>query len=429
MAERKMVEEIKASTLLFIAVLSALMTVICNFFIFWLPAIASCTQNAGDLIPTPGVDLMGWPFVMILLIMVLSRIPAINKYLTRANIAYLYVTALAVSYFSSFDMPWGAGLSPILASLITSERTLQYVPEFITPPREVAQILVEGTGSITAIPWDALFPTVIWYFLLVALFGGMSIGVASIFRREWVDVELLPFPQVTIAYSSMASLENLGKPEWPGKTTFIIGFLLGIVTAIPVSGVALFPWFPDIYSWRSNTCGPGCHWIAPPDVPWHLGIAKHAPLYALLLLVPVHYLFSIVFYVLVMEIAFFAAFYTGSYTGFLDIGFCGRHWCYPTPYSDPPLNLGAVNVGLTLGLFVITIIHSKGYIAETLKMAFGGSKDKTVEANEPLSYRTAWLILILSFVALMGLFMYSGTSPWVAFVLTLVGLVTWFTMM
>lgn len=118
-------------------------------------------------------------------------------------------------------------------------------------------MLVEGTGSITAIPWDALFPTVIWYFLLVALFGGMSIGVASIFRRQWVDIELLPFPQVTIAYSSMASLENLGKTGWPGRMPFILGFLLGILTAIPVSGAALFPWFPDIYSWRSNTCGPG----------------------------------------------------------------------------------------------------------------------------------------------------------------------------
>lgn len=124
MAEGKMAEEVKPSTLLSIAVLSAVMAVICNFFIFWLPAIASCTQNVGDLIPTPGVDLMGWPFVMILFIMALSRIPAVGRYLTRSNVAYLYVTALAVSYFASFDQPWGHGLAPILAT--SSPRSIRF---------------------------------------------------------------------------------------------------------------------------------------------------------------------------------------------------------------------------------------------------------------------------------------------------------------
>jgi len=69
-----------------------------------------------------------------------------------------------------------------------------YIPDFVSPPRDAINVLVAGTGSIGGIPWAQLFPSLIWRFLSFAIFIGISVGVSSIFRRQWMDVEMLPYP-------------------------------------------------------------------------------------------------------------------------------------------------------------------------------------------------------------------------------------------
>jgi len=422
---KEVVEKITATTLLIIAIITVLMTCLFNIFIFWLPPSAYCTQSVSVLIPTPGLDLLGWPFIIILLVALLRRVQFMRKYLNTMNITYLYIIALAVSCFSCFGNPWWWDIGLLLARVPTSEHITQYVPEFVAIPKDTAQLLIEGMGSITALPWHVLLPAVIWHSLLVALFAGVSVGLVSIFRREWVDVERLPFPQIAIAYASISSLENVGKREWFGRIPFIVGFLAGILTAIPLSGVTLFPWFPDLYGWRSNTCGPGCQQFGPPGQPWNLGLAKHPPLYALLLLVPFYELVSIVFYTLILEIALYVAWYSGYYTGIENMGFCGRNWCSPTPYGQPPLYFSAINVGAVLGIFVITIFLERQHIMNTLRVAFGKSSLLT-EKEEPMSYRTAWIIFSVCFILMILFFVYTGMSLWVSFVASLSGVVTWF---
>ncbi|MEM2612919.1 MAG: DUF6785 family protein [Nitrososphaerota archaeon] len=148
---------------------------------------------------------------------------------------------------------------------------------------------------------------------------------------------------------------------------------------------------------------------------------KNPPIYAVLLLVPLHFLFSIVFYTLVFEIMFFVAFYGfGYYTSMLQMGFCGRNWCAPTPYTDPPLRFFSINVGCVLGVFVITLFLQRKYIVETLKIAFRKS-DKLKE--EPMSYRSAWIMLLTSFIAMIIFFAYTGLSPWLSFAVILTGVV------
>ena len=202
-----------------------------------------------------------------------------RKYLTMTNVAYLYIATLAASYFSCFGNPWWWDIGLLLATVATPEYVMRYVPEFVAVPKDVAELLIAGTGDVGALPWHILFPAFLWHSLIVAIFAGVSIGLVSIFRREWVDVERLPFPQVAVVYASMSGLENIGKREWPGRLPFILGFITGILTGIPLSGITLFPWFPDVYGWRTATCGPGCYQFGPPGQPWNLGLAKHPPLY------------------------------------------------------------------------------------------------------------------------------------------------------
>jgi len=420
-------KSVSLSTLLIVCLLSVALTCFWDVFIVFLPAVAFCTQNVSFLIPTPGVDLMGGPFVMFLFIMVLMRIPFLRKNLNTENLVYLYVTALGVSYFASWQHPWTHDIGLVVTRTITPESYLRYVPDFVGAPREAADLLIAGAGSLGAIPWDVLFPGIIWRFLLVALFGGISMGFVGIFRRQWIDVERIPFPQVMLAHSCLVNVENSGKREWLQKKPFLIGLLAGIVLAVPLSASTLFPWFPDIYGWRTTTCGPGS-WQIASDTPWNLGIAKHPPLYALLLLVPLHSLFSVVIYTAILEILLFVSYYgLGAYTGIAGTAFCGKNWCPPnTPYAGPPLYFGVISSGAMLGISVITVFLERNHIIGTIKSALGKRSEQ--EELEPTSYRTSWAIFVMSYILLMAFFMVTGFSPWLSFVLPLSGVMTWFAM-
>jgi hypothetical protein len=74
-------EELKITVplLIWAVVITAILTVAGNFFIYFLPFPFTCNMNAAQLIATPGVDLLGMPFVMTLIIALLMRIPALKN--------------------------------------------------------------------------------------------------------------------------------------------------------------------------------------------------------------------------------------------------------------------------------------------------------------------------------------------------------------
>jgi hypothetical protein len=414
--------------LLWIIGLTVVLTFTMNFFVYFLPMIASCNLQVGDLIPTAGVDLLGIPFLMTIMIAVLMRMPSVRKYLTNENLVFLYVVALASSGFSDAYAGWRETYEPLTARVGTAAEVMNYMPTFVSPPKEAANLLVSGTGSISAIPWALLFPAMIWRFFSFAIFAGIGIGVASIFRHQWMDVEMLPYPQVMLAHSAMIGARDVGDSKWSGRMPFIIGFIVGLAIEMTRMLGILFPWFPDIFAFRANTCGPGAQQIAWGSIPWHMNLAKHTPLYALLMLVPLHSLWSMVFYGLVYEVLSTAAYYTGSYTGYLGMGACGRSWCTTgTPYADPPLNFGSLITGVYLGVFIMTIFVERHHIMRTLRMASGRLREEGFESREAMSYRSAYAILFISYVLLMALYMIAGMSLWVSFVVVLTSIVTWFT--
>ncbi|MBO3803672.1 MAG: hypothetical protein JTT11_07390 [Candidatus Brockarchaeota archaeon] len=408
--------------------LTVLLTVSMNFFLYFLPSMAACNLQVGDLIPTAGVDLLGIPFLMIVFTMVLMRIPSVKRHLTTENLVFMYVVALASSGFSDAYAGWRETYEPLTARIGTAEDIMQYVPNFVSPAKEAAEALVTGTGSIGAIPWSLLLPAMIWRFLSFAIFIGISVGVSSIFRRQWIDIEMLPYPQVMIAHSAMSGARDVWDRGWTGRLPFVAGFLAGFILEMIRMLIIFFPWFPDVYAFRANTCGPGAHQIAWGGIPFHMNIAKHTPLYALLMLVPLHSLWSMVFFGIVYEALSTAAYYTGYYTGYVDMGPCGRSWCVPgTPFADPPLNFGSLITGVYLGVFVMTVFLERRHIARTIKAMAGRRNEKELESAEAMSYRSAYTILVVSYALLMALYVYAGISLWVSFVLVLTSVVTWFT--
>ncbi len=244
------VEELKITipTLTWVIIITIVLTVMGNVFVCFLPFPFTCNMNAGDLIATPGVDLLGIPFTVTLIIGALMYIPSARKYLTTTSLMLLYIVALASSAFANQDSPWREAFEPILGRVGTPEDAIRYVPEFVSPPREAAEALIRGTGSITAIPWGQLLPAIIWRFFSFAFFAGVSVGLISIFRRQWIDVEKLAYPQVAIAYNAIIGVGEVRNPKWVGREAFILGFIIGLGLELIRACIAFFPWFPDIYS-------------------------------------------------------------------------------------------------------------------------------------------------------------------------------------
>jgi hypothetical protein len=75
---------------------------------------------------------------------------------------------------------------------------------------------------------------------------------------------------------------------------------------------------------------------------------------------------------------------------------------------------------------LITLILERDHIISTIKAALGGHSEQ--EKLEPISYRTSWAILAISYILLMVFFLYTGFSLWMSFVLPLSGIITWFIM-
>lgn len=386
-------------------------------------------MNAGTLISTFGVDLLGMPFVMSLIIALLMRISSVRKHLTSGMLILLYTTALSASAFASTNSPWREIYALMTARLGTAESIMAYVPEFVSPPKEAAEVLIRGAGNATAIPWGQFIPVMVWWFFMFAFFAGISVGLASIFRRQWMDVEMLPYPHITVAYSAIIGAGEVGNPKWAGRWAFILGFIAGLGLELIRAGILFFPWFPDVYSIRINTCGGSVtHWITIPGTTWNYGLSKLTPLYALLLLAPLHSLFSVVFWGIIFQVATAIACTLGYYTGYIDLGFCGKSWCGEnTPFTGPPISAFTLVSGSMLGIFVMAIFYERHHIVMTLKMALGTVKDPKIEAEEPMSYRSAWMIFTVSFILMVVHFTLTGISPWTSFVLTLTGVVVWYT--
>jgi len=87
-------------------------------------------------------------------------------------------------------------------------------------------------------------------------------------------------------------------------------------------------------------------------------------------------------------------------------------WCHPSPGSDPPLKFGALGIGAFLMIGIMHLALNRRYISETVKMAF---KKSSGSAENEDNYRTAYIILAITFVILVFFWIASSLSPLEAF--------------
>jgi hypothetical protein len=423
---------IKPKVLLGVAALSAVLSTVANWWFVLARLVRGCVIDpfegiSGMIMGTPYLLLvLLWPFVLF--------IPAIRKRISTQTLTYLYVIGWCVLSYSTADLSMWWIVRYLGCSKATSATPIawnDFIPSFVAVPTSVADAILGG--GIHPIPWGVWIPVMIWLFLYLILFAMMSIAVSNIFRREWMDVEKVTFPQAMLAYETLAQVHG-GEAASPRKRNFLIGMLIGIVLGLPIAMQAVFPWFPDIYGWRTATCGNGAQQLPSGSFLYSLPIAIHMftrqPLvYALAYALPLSVTFSVWFFTLIYVILVYLAYSFGYYTALTTTGSCGRLWCGElSPLIGPPLLLRAVSAGGMFAFGIMTLFSQRRYLVMTLKAALGRvSRDEvqTIEKDEPTSYRNSWAMLAVAFIFMVALLVVTGFSFAMAFLLIFMSVLLW----
>lgn len=347
----------------------------------------------------------------------LGKIKAFGKRINPTSLTFLYAFTMAAMFYNNEATPHLQIMAIVGERYLYPATSYGYVPSFMAPSVEVAELFRTGGN---AVPWGEYAPTIIWWWLITTLPALFAISLSVIFRKRWTDYEKVPFPQTMIAHDLMQGMSGKSeRPQW--IKLFSLGIVLGFAVQIPIFMTQVFPWFPDIYGWRTNTCYHGGTYVSP-DSPL-AGIAgltmwgKYPPHAAIGYLAPLNILLSfLICYFLLIIIGTQVAYIFGYYTGITGVSGCGRAWCSPPiglMYSDPFKWTATGQLGGIVGLSIFMLIGSRRYIADTVKAALrrlDPARMREMETGEVMSYRSAYLMMIISLILFIVFWTASGFS-------------------
>lgn len=340
----------------------------------------------------------------------LLREMGVFKSADARTFAFLYIATIGLVVFLSYDgWPIQDTYTGFLASRIVEPEIADNWPSIFAPPADVIRPMVTGGA---AVPWGALMPFILFWWFMMAAYAVFYLAVASIIRRHYIDIEKVPFPETMVtAIIANRFLEKGGLRKKLG-VPLIVGIVLGVVYQLPLFFASLYPWFPDVYGWRTNTCNHGTVWLtagsALAQLPGMAMLNKSALHAAVFFMAPLAVLTSAVLWNIIFQILMAVAYYSGYYTGILDLDGCGRVWCGSISYRvGEPYKWDAFSsAGVSTGIALFYLLLNWRYISETIKAAIKGE----VREGEPISYRTAYLLIIISIVVIAALWGSIGLS-------------------
>jgi hypothetical protein len=306
------------------------------------------------------------------------------------------------------------------------ELAARTLPWFMAPSRTIVQQLAAGGIPI---PWGEWLPTIMFYGTYNALMGLLLISVGTLLRRDWIDVEKIPFPHMVAAYELIKRVPVEKGSKIAKASPFLIGMVIGFVYKLLDFSKRLLPWFPDILD-ISMSCG----WGGWPNRPQYvtggivgiMGMQKDPFVFAIAYLAPLSILFNVWFWYLVYLALTQIATYLGYYTGIVDVPGCCR---YRVVWEEP-FKWNALSTGAQVAWFFLYLVLARGYIAETFRAALrklSPERQSALEKNEPMSYRGIYLFFGMSFVLMTALFMAAGLSLGPALLMPITFLVFWIT--
>jgi len=275
------------------------------------------------------------------------------------------------------------------------------------------------------VPWAEWMPTLLWNLARIIPYYLMYMFFATLWRREWVDIEALPFPQATAASKlvDMTFEKENGSIKLFRNMWLWLGVLLGIVAmypywiwTIPGLGISKPEYFASI----------GVDYTPYVIIPLaNLNFNFELILIAGSILVPVKTLFSFV----VTSIAIYWVWLPMmNYLGLWEAHSAGMTG-YPPSFnlvwrmsSSGPMMLAwkeewgppmLISLGALFALMLCPIFTTfRDELVNVIKAIFGKAPPE-VEEREPIRYRYMLLLYIIFLLISVGLWYYAslGTLP------------------
>lgn len=339
------------------------------------------------------------------------------------TLTYIYAASIVCTYqlgYGAYDMPAGMPAG----RWTNPTESGAWLQLFMAPPSDVASQILSGGIPV---PWGAWLPAIIYWWALFAMMCVFMLSISTFWRRRWIDVEQVPFPTTIAIHQIIEHATGQKKSKRP----YLIGTIIGLCLQFPIFLINIFPWFPDIYGWRSNTFCYGAGWLPSGSALYGIyGLAflnKNPSLGALFYLAPLGTLLSSILFTIIFFILTQAAYMMGYYSGIPMNEPCGcpsREGFYNW---QAPFQWAVVTNGAALGLVISYIVMNRRFLIDTLRDAFGAAKMEG--QSDELPYRHIYLLMAGSFIITVALLMMIGISVINAMVMLIMTFITYFATM
>jgi len=230
------------------------------------------------------------------------------------------------------------------------------------------------------IPWGPWIGPLFWWAVYVLPMFACMIALMSLMRKQWVDYEHLSFPIAQVPAELCAAAEGRGGPRsivrskafWIGA-----GFAFAIGTSRGLHGY--FPFFPTFKISHSVT-GLG---------PMDLRISVSLVIIGLTFLIPNRVAFSI----WSLNLASWAL---RSFIREYQFGL--QEWMLYGVVGHPELT--HVSMGAIAVFSGASLVAARGHLARALACALG--RRSGYDRGEPTSYRTAFFVMLVALVVMLG---------------------------
>ncbi len=305
--------------------------------------------------------------------------------LTHSFLAWILVKNVAYYYAAATQHHW---------QMIF----LEHVPIWWAPtdPTAVEAFFLGGTS----VPWSLwAVPLVAWSAFSIAIFV-CALCLMILARRQWITNERLSFPLAQLPLELVRDSRE-GRSQSPGRLplawVFWLGFLISLginflsslsmkIPAMP--NISLFPY--DLIPWQGIGPLAGLGGVTLVFWPWMIAIAY---------LIPKELSFSVWFFCVIRFLLTVAAIAWGA------TPMRPEDWwntSFPAPYYQ--------GSGALLVLSVWTVWIARGHLIRIVRAAFRGHSGHQ-EAEEPISYRAAFLGFLASFAFIVYFICASDCRP------------------
>ncbi len=352
--------------------------------------------------------------IFVLSLFLLLR-PLTHRFLKSYDLVTIYILMLVGAGIPSLGL--SAYLIPILASptyYATPENEwaslfFQHVPTWLAPmePRSM-RLFYEGLLGGGTPPWLIwVKPLALWSVFALAMFSVMY-ALCVLLRRQWMEQERLIFPLVQLPQEMLASGQNgsffRNGLMWVG---FLVPFLIhawnGLHFHFPA--VPELKLFYDLGSYLN-------------EKPWSimrpLWAIVHFSVIGFVYLLPTDLSFSLWFFYFVFHaqavIGVIMGWPIGNATGYATKGFAAYQMA-----------------GALATLVLLALWRARINLVAVIRKAFLNASDVD-DQREPLSFRSALLLLLIGFTTMLVWSVVAGVSwSWMTvvlllFILTLIGM-------